>query len=347
MLYGHGKMIVMSAPPPFVDVISQKILPTISRTGFDRFIVAWSSLAEMKVRADVQLQPFKVHGPRVAVRTYTFSDLCAKWPNDHLLESRAPLLLFVLNGQSDLHVGDYLMSVPQGYFVLVPSGVPHWSGARPMTDYGDNPQRFSDNMLFMNHCGSMQVWMNHDRGNEHILAGLNEILALQDSHLLRLIDEIQDECAEQRYNQTEIIVDLLRLFFHRLQRGLIENRSFHPSRLASERNSLQQDYNPIEKACQFIRDNLHQHLTQDQVARHVHMGRTLFIRRFRAETGQTFNEFITNCRMEQAKILLQSSEFPLTFLAHSLGYKAPDYFNKLFLKHTGLLPAEYRRKSDQ
>ncbi len=337
----------MPSSPPFLDLIAQKILPAVSRTGFDRFIVAWPTLAEMGKETKVALRPVEVVGPRVAVRTFTFSDLCAKWPNDHLLESRAPLLLLVLNGQSDLHVGDYLMSVPQGYFVLVPSGVPHWSGSRPMIDYGDNPQRFSDNILFMNHCGSMQVWMNHDRGNEHILAGLNEILALQDSSLPRLIDEIQEECSRQRYNQNEIIVDLLRLFFHRLQRGLLENRSFHPSRLVSEQASLQQAYNPIEKACQFIRENLHQHLTQEQVARHVHMGRTLFIRRFRAETGQTFNEFLTTCRMEQAKILLQSSDFPLTFLAHSLGYRAPDYFNKLFRKHTGLLPSEYRIKSDR
>ncbi len=286
----------------------------------------------------------KMHGPRETVRTFTFSGVIARWRKDELVETLAPLLVFVLDGEADLNCADYILHVPRHYAVFVPAGVPRWTGANNEEQLGDKPERFSNNILFSERCGSLEIWLNHDRGNRHYRSKLNEVVMVQNVRLIRLLEEIQHEVTAQRTNDMAICCRLLEVFLLTLQRDLQENKAIHPGRLQTDEMMHRERHDPIKEAQQFIRDHLHEHLVQDKVARQVRLSRTQFIQRFHTETGQTFNQFVTHCRMEQAKILLQTTDFPLTFISRTIGYKSVVHFNNLFRKQVGLLPTAYRIK---
>ena len=64
---------------------------------------------------------------------------------------------------------------------------------------------------------------------------------------------------------------------------------------------------------------------------------------FKEGTGKTFVEYLTACRMNEAKNLLLSTDLKGYEVAEQVGYADPRYFSILFKKQTGLTAMEYRR----
>jgi len=66
---------------------------------------------------------------------------------------------------------------------------------------------------------------------------------------------------------------------------------------------------------------------------------------FHQETGNLFTSCLADMRIAEAKRLLASSAKRINEIADDLGFNNQSYFNKVFKKHTGQTPAEYRRNS--
>ena len=64
---------------------------------------------------------------------------------------------------------------------------------------------------------------------------------------------------------------------------------------------------------------------------------------FHQETGKTFTEFVNEKRMEQGERLLRSSALQIQTIAQYCGIPDVNYFSKLFKKHYGKTPKEYRK----
>ncbi len=331
------------------EVVNTQLLPWVSGKNPEHLVVALPRLRQMKTTTSLPLTPKKIKGPRKAIRTFTFNGMRAMWPNDELLETNSSLLLFVLKGEADLNCGDYMVHVPQGYAMFVPGRVPRWTGVENLEYLGDDPDRYSEILFFREVHGSLKVWMSTRQGNRHIRHDLNETLMIHSTRLIRLLEEIQEEVTTRRVHFEMMSWRLLELFLLTLQRDLQEDKAIYPARLDIGENPTPEGEAPILRAQQYVRDHLHEELTQEMVARRVYLSRTQFISRFHTETGQTFNEFVTRCRIEQAKNLLEQTDFPLTFIRLSVGYKSPAYFYTVFRKHTGMLPSQYRslKKTDK
>ena len=68
---------------------------------------------------------------------------------------------------------------------------------------------------------------------------------------------------------------------------------------------------------------------------------------FSQQMGQTFVEYLTALRMEQARSLLRCTDKSSGDIALEVGYNDPHYFSFLFKKVNGCSPRDYRmgRKS--
>lgn len=104
-----------------------------------------------------------------------------------------------------------------------------------------------------------------------------------------------------------------------------------------------QDEQPIRIAKRYITENYASQLSLDEVALLVNLNPNYFCVLFKKITGKNFNEFLTECRLEEARNLLRTTTLNLTQIAGKVGYKDPKYFSQLFTKHVGLKPKEYRR----
>ncbi|MFB9279502.1 helix-turn-helix domain-containing protein [Cohnella cellulosilytica] len=84
------------------------------------------------------------------------------------------------------------------------------------------------------------------------------------------------------------------------------------------------------------------HATLDSVARRVYMTPTYLSMLFRANTGRTFIEQLTDIRINKAKEMLRSTCLKNYEVAEKVGYRDSRYFSQIFKKKVGLSPSEYR-----
>lgn len=85
-------------------------------------------------------------------------------------------------------------------------------------------------------------------------------------------------------------------------------------------------------------------LTVGLIAKEVFLTDSYVSLLFKQETGQTINDYLTEARIEKAKSLLSESDKRLNDICQEVGFSDIGYFRKLFKRHTGLLPKDYRQR---
>ncbi|TCZ77120.1 response regulator [Paenibacillus albiflavus] len=102
-------------------------------------------------------------------------------------------------------------------------------------------------------------------------------------------------------------------------------------------------YSYIHLATAYIRNNLDQNVTLQQVARHVHINPNHLSEVFKKETGQSYIEFVTQERMKLAAEILRTSQVKISEVAGKVGYEDIKYFGQQFKKYMGQTPSEFRQ----
>ncbi|WP_368658913.1 helix-turn-helix domain-containing protein [Metabacillus halosaccharovorans] len=102
------------------------------------------------------------------------------------------------------------------------------------------------------------------------------------------------------------------------------------------------DSDPILRAKKWIHENLGKHITIKEIAEHIYMSPTYFSNYFKAQTGETILDYITKCRLEKAKELLETTDTKVYDISSKLGYQDTKYFSRLFKQWYGQSPSQYR-----
>ncbi len=104
-------------------------------------------------------------------------------------------------------------------------------------------------------------------------------------------------------------------------------------------------YNPaVIHAIRHINDHYAKHITMDDLARVAFVSTSHLSCLFRHEIGSTIKQYITQMRLEKARILLRSPTARLADIPCQVGIPDASYFAKLFRKAEGIAPSAYREK---
>ncbi len=99
----------------------------------------------------------------------------------------------------------------------------------------------------------------------------------------------------------------------------------------------------IKRAMAYIEENYaNESISLNEVAGAVEVSANYFSTVFRQEMEMTFTEYVTQKRMERAKVLLRQTERQSGDIAAEVGFKDPHYFSFVFKKTQGCTPREYR-----
>lgn len=101
----------------------------------------------------------------------------------------------------------------------------------------------------------------------------------------------------------------------------------------------------IRNALHMIRSSKAAPISVTELANHANMSKDHFIRVFSKETGETPNDYITRQKIEQAELLLATTNQSVKSISAALGYTDCSYFNKVFKKNVGKSPLKYRNES--
>lgn len=116
-------------------------------------------------------------------------------------------------------------------------------------------------------------------------------------------------------------------------------------KLTSDNYSVEQTSKGADRlttAISYVRDHLHERISQPEVANRVNMAPQSFSRFFRAQTGRTFVSFVNEMRITEACHLLATTDKDILDIALSCGYANISHFNRKFLENKSLTPSLYR-----
>jgi AraC-like DNA-binding protein/ligand-binding sensor protein len=100
-----------------------------------------------------------------------------------------------------------------------------------------------------------------------------------------------------------------------------------------------------EKIEAFIDANFKENISIGDLARSLLLCESRTSQLVKDHFGKSFPELLTLRRLEHAKSLLENSRFSIEIVAAYSGYNDPAYFHRVFKKHTGMTPRQFRKRS--
>lgn len=92
----------------------------------------------------------------------------------------------------------------------------------------------------------------------------------------------------------------------------------------------------------YVVNHVDEHLSLENVSGGVFLNKSYISHIFKKISGISFVNFITDVKMDRAKILLMNPKLKIYEIAAQIGYNNPEYFSRVFKATTGITPNRYR-----
>lgn len=99
----------------------------------------------------------------------------------------------------------------------------------------------------------------------------------------------------------------------------------------------------IDSVINYMHQSYQKEMTVLDIVRHFNMDRRKLSALFQKKIGVSPNVYLTNLRIQQAKLLIRTTDLAIAEVAESTGYKDHFYFSRVFKKETGFSPTDYRK----
>ena len=128
-----------------------------------------------------------------------------------------------------------------------------------------------------------------------------------------------------------------------LQKKFSQQKDFDAQSLAS--NPIDQKF--LDTVNSIIEKNLDNiDFDMNMMARELGLSRSSLYAKFKALTGMTPNDFVLNCKLKRAAIMLtENPDLQIADISDRLGFGSPRYFTRCFKAQFEITPAEYRKKT--
>lgn len=101
----------------------------------------------------------------------------------------------------------------------------------------------------------------------------------------------------------------------------------------------------VSLAARFMQDNYFREITVEDAARAANVSSRYLYKLFLRLRGCPPSEYLTRCRLQKSRILLQESSLPVSEIARAVGYREAGYFSTCFKRAYGLSPGRFRAQA--
>lgn len=98
-------------------------------------------------------------------------------------------------------------------------------------------------------------------------------------------------------------------------------------------------------AVRHMEEHMAEPITVREVAQELGLS-VSYLHKLFARCGTSFSAYLTDCRLRRAGQMLRESDEKIYTVAAACGYQDTRYFSKIFQKHMGVKPTEYRHRKN-
>ena len=103
-------------------------------------------------------------------------------------------------------------------------------------------------------------------------------------------------------------------------------------------------YRTLKKSIKYIHENFTERIEVPELAKMEGLSNSRYIALFTEEMEKTPREYILDVRLGRACELLVSTDIPVGHVGTLSGYRDQYFFSKIFKKHLGMSPCDYRKQ---
>ena len=122
---------------------------------------------------------------------------------------------------------------------------------------------------------------------------------------------------------------------------LLKQYSVWQPRSLSDDTSRLSEYQ-LQKVFKYIQDHLEQNIALSDMAGVLNLSQYHFCRLFKQSTGLAPHQYLTQCRIDRAKHLLQFTQLTITEITFAVGLNNHSSFTRLFRRYVCVTPKEFR-----
>lgn len=128
---------------------------------------------------------------------------------------------------------------------------------------------------------------------------------------------------------------------NKLEDGMVQIVCNISSRLSEKERSIH--YHTVQKSLVYIKKHFSEQISLNQTAEAVELSPAYFSSIFKREMKQSFSDYLTQLRIDEAKLLLRTTNLHVREISGEVGFIDDTYFSKLFHKRVGIRPLAYRK----
>jgi len=106
------------------------------------------------------------------------------------------------------------------------------------------------------------------------------------------------------------------------------------------------EINLVDEMKEYIHANLEKDIRRSDIAEAFYFSQDYLSRVFKKETGMSLKEYMIEAKMQEARLLLQSTTLPVSIIAMKVGYTNFSYFSQFYKKTFDITPTDERKKED-
>lgn len=95
----------------------------------------------------------------------------------------------------------------------------------------------------------------------------------------------------------------------------------------------------------WLQENYRERISQSKLAARFGLSPSFLSTQFNRLTGTSLPQYVNRLRMEEAKQLLATTDWPVSRIAVETGYDSITHFNDTFKEHGGLTPTQWRKQA--
>ena len=104
------------------------------------------------------------------------------------------------------------------------------------------------------------------------------------------------------------------------------------------------DRRQVDKVDRYIDQNISGHITVEDLADLLHCSKFYFLREFKKLMGITPYQYLLDKRLDQAKLLLNTTLGNIAAVGLELGFNDQAHFTRVFKKRFGITPGQFQRQ---
>ncbi len=239
-------------------------------------------------------------------------------------------MIYVRQGQLSIIEGEHTWVLEPGQLLLLRPDRPHRAGESCSVE----------TVFDWIHFQTPGVWEEGEAGQEAQLHGDHYLYAIRLPKSLKLarreeVDALLDELSQAANSPVSASFWQRQQLFVKLLQLIEEDWRSHAAPTS---------VNVAERAAAYLKRNYQSQITNKSLGEELGLHPNYIARCMLDIYGNTPQQFLLHYRVDQAKLLLIKTDWPIARIASETGFRQTPHFSRTFSEQSGFPPLQYRKK---